>query len=66
MNIHRDYNGQWRIEGYESLPFSTEADAANAAELMHQHAARCVGEQMLREMRHRSAAKAAETAHEGS
>ncbi len=27
MNYYRDYDGTWRIAGYEEFKFSTQADA---------------------------------------
>ena len=56
MKLERDYNGRYRLAGYEHLEFTTEADARNAAELAIQFASQAAAQ----EWRYRRAAQKAQ------
>jgi hypothetical protein len=45
MTPYRDYDGTWRISGFEHLEFTTEADARTAAELAIQFASQAAAQE---------------------
>ena len=55
MNTTRDYNGTFKVSGFEELEFTTERDARHAICLATQYAA----EQQVMEFRFRRAAERA-------
>ncbi len=56
MNIYRDYNGEWKIEGYTELCFTTRDDAQQAAELALYYFIDRYSREMAQESRYRRAA----------
>lgn len=60
MTPSRDYNDRWRLDGFEGITFTTEADAKAARELAIEFASRAAGQ----EYRNRRAAKRAKEATE--
>lgn len=57
LPIRRDYDGTWKIEGYEELSFSSEDDAESAAELALFYYVDRIGRDQDQEHRYREAAK---------
>lgn len=62
MNIYRDYNDRWKIEGYDDISFSTRTDAEEAAELADRHTRSLISQAMAQESRYRRAAARGEVA----
>lgn len=60
MNATRDFTGRWRCAGFESIDFSSEADAKAAADLAIEFARSEIG----KESRYRRAANRAKEATE--
>jgi hypothetical protein len=61
MIIYRDYDSTHKVQGFERIAFSTEADARAAAEMARDYATLQIGLAMLQESRYRRAAKRAQT-----
>lgn len=66
MTMHKDFTGRWRLDGFESIDFSTEQDARNAAALAKAHADELVSAAGSQEYRYRRASKRAKEATEVS
>jgi len=62
LPVSRDFDGRFRVEGFEELSFTTQGDAQKAAMLAeHYFMLRCARE-MLQESRFRLAAAKAQVA----